>query len=182
MFQLITEPLCWLIGCAYLPYASFKAIQTPDGKDDKEFLVCWVVYSLVLTATTLPIFSSILPYFPFFYEIKLALLVWLIFLGGSSVAYNKLVAPFFKRHAKTVEELAGNLPGQLRTQFDRDGLEKFAAHVISKSAEIVQDHGVDAYRTVMAMLIQKEQQQHNEQSAAFEGSNVQSSVELGQSP
>ena len=27
-----TEPVCWLLGIAYLPYMSFKAIQTPDGK------------------------------------------------------------------------------------------------------------------------------------------------------
>ena len=74
-----------------------------------------------------------------------------------------------------MEELAGIYRGSY-VPIDRDGLEKFAAYVISKSAEIVQDHGVDAYRTVMAMLIQKEQHQQNEQPTAFEGSNVQSSV------
>lgn len=37
--------LCSLIGFAYPAYMSFKAIQTADAKDDKQWLTYWVVFS-----------------------------------------------------------------------------------------------------------------------------------------
>ena len=55
MFAFITEPLFWVLGYVYMPYMSFKAIQTPDGKDDKEWLTTWVIYSMLSMLQTIPI-------------------------------------------------------------------------------------------------------------------------------
>ena len=32
MFQYFTEPICWFIGCAYLPYTIFRRAATDDGE------------------------------------------------------------------------------------------------------------------------------------------------------
>lgn len=38
-----------------------------------------------------PVNDLVLSYFPFFYEAKLAIIIWLLFFGGSAVVYEKCV-------------------------------------------------------------------------------------------
>ena len=70
MFALLTEPICWVLGYAYMPYMSFKALQTPTGKDDKKWLTSWVIFSMVSMLQTIPVISTIVSLLPFYFEIK----------------------------------------------------------------------------------------------------------------
>ena len=76
MFGFITEPIFWILGYVYMPYMSFKAIQTPDGKDDKEWLTTWVIYSMLSMLQTLPIIGNLVGWIPFYYEVKLIIIVY----------------------------------------------------------------------------------------------------------
>ena len=91
MFAFITEPLFWVLGYVYMPYMSFKAIQTPDGKDDKEWLTTWVIYSMLSMLQTIPIISSIVVWIPLYYEFKLVVIVYCVFFKGAGVIYRKLI-------------------------------------------------------------------------------------------
>lgn len=39
MLELITEPICMLLGLIYAPFMSFKALQTQETDDDKKWWV-----------------------------------------------------------------------------------------------------------------------------------------------
>jgi hypothetical protein len=154
VFQYFTEPLCWFVGCAYLPYTIFRRAATDDG-DHAALLVALAFYAAFTTVQNLPVIDKIIVWFPFFYELKLLLLALLTFAGGSQFCYGRFVAPVFRRFAKTPEELAAQLPSRLRTSFDgAENLQTFAAKVVETTPTMLAEHGVGAYRVVMAMLIQ----------------------------
>jgi hypothetical protein len=154
MFQYFTEPICWFIGCAYLPYTIFRRAATDDG-EHAALLVALMFYAVFTTVQNLPIIDKIIVWFPFFYELKVMILAVLTFAGGSQFCYGRFVVPVFQRFAKTPEELASRLPPRLRTSLDgADSLQSFAAKFIETTPTMLAEHGTGAYRVVMAMLIQ----------------------------
>merc|ERR1711865_635181 len=62
-----------IAGFAYPAYASFKAIETPEKADDKQWLTYWVVFAFFnLLETITDLFKS---WIPFYFYLKLAFLV-----------------------------------------------------------------------------------------------------------
>ena len=98
----ITELLLLALIIFYGGYASIVAIETPGGDDDQQWLTFWVMFvaSMVLENNFARILLS---QFPFYYQTKLAVVVWLMFFGGAGTLYRKLrmrmvhVSPFFNR-------------------------------------------------------------------------------------
>ena len=175
MFAFITEPLFWVLGYVYMPYMSFKAIQTPDGKDDKEWLTTWVIYSMLSMLQTIPIISSIVGWIPFYYEVKLIVIVYCVFFKGAGVIYRKLIYPFFKRYERSADDLVNDLPGSVKAKYQELGHSEFVKNALTKGREFVLEHGPEAYSTVLAMAAQ----QAKEGTTQQEMGNIQSSVELG---
>ena len=156
MFGWITEPLCWAIALAYLPYAACRLAATDDARL-REVLVPVLLALALMTVHSLPVLDTLVLYLPFYFELKFLLLAGATFFPGAGLRlYKRLVRPVFRRFSKTPEQLAGGLPAPLRTQYDAsESLEQFASkHVVQLSATVLAEHGEDAYRLVMAMLIQ----------------------------
>lgn len=78
-----------LVGFVYPAYRSFKAVETPDSKDDKQWLTYWVVYGLLNIAER--ILSGFLAWVPFYFLLKLGFLVWLYHYKtlGATVLYQR---------------------------------------------------------------------------------------------
>ena len=67
--------LCNVIGFAYPAHASFRAIETGDPAEAKQWLTYWVVYALF---NCIEAFASVLVvWFPFFYSAKFGFLLYL---------------------------------------------------------------------------------------------------------
>eukprot|EP00946_MAST-07B_sp_MAST-7B-sp1_P000143 g143.t1 len=159
VLQWLTEPVCWCIGCGWLPYSIFRRAATDDGQH-ADLLVALGFYAAMTTVQNLPVVEQIIVWFPFFYEIKLLMLALLAFAGGSRFCYERFVAPVFQRFAKTPEELASRLPHRLRTSYDgAESLQTFASKFVETTPTMLAEYGPDAYRVVMAMLIQSSKDQ-----------------------
>ena len=82
--------ICNFIGTVYPAYLSFKAIETPETEDDKQWLTYWVVYSVYCVVDD---FTDVLLFWvPFYYVLKLVVLVWLVWprTRGALFIYEKM--------------------------------------------------------------------------------------------
>jgi len=82
-----------LVGFVYPAYMSVHAVESPDKSDDTQWLIYWIVFAFF---SIIEYFSyTVLYYFPFYYIVKLVLLMWLFLPNtkGALVVYNKAVKP-----------------------------------------------------------------------------------------
>ena len=68
---------------------SIRAIETPGGDDDRQWLTFWLILTILLFVERF-LARVILSSMPMYYEIKLALLCWLMLAGGADTVYRKL--------------------------------------------------------------------------------------------
>lgn len=91
------------IGILYPAYMSFKAIESPESDDDKQWLTYWVVFAIfrVLDDWSDVLFS----WLPFYYPIKLAFLIFLFApqTKGALTIYEKAIRPFFKENEARID-------------------------------------------------------------------------------
>eukprot|EP00736_Rhodelphis_marinus_P008239 Rmarinus@m.25967 len=97
----VAKLLGYLIGFVYPAYQSYKALETKDEEDDKQWLTYWVCYALL---NIVELFEFFISWLPMYYELKLFLIVWLVFAQGATVLYDKQIRKFFLQHHATVEK------------------------------------------------------------------------------
>lgn len=62
----------------------------------------WVVFSCFVAVET---FSDVfISWAPFYYEMKIAFVIWLLSLNGSSILYKKFIHPKLSRHEQEIDE------------------------------------------------------------------------------
>ncbi|XP_076161295.1 uncharacterized protein LOC143143636 isoform X2 [Ptiloglossa arizonensis] len=106
---LLLYPIFRLVfGNLYPAYASYKAVRTKNVKEYVKWMMYWIVFALFTCAETFTdLFFSF--WFPFYYEIKTILVVWLLSPAtkGSSILYRRFVHPaLIRREAEIDEALA----------------------------------------------------------------------------
>ncbi|EAR87858.1 HVA22/TB2/DP1 family protein (macronuclear) [Tetrahymena thermophila SB210] len=96
--------ICNIVGFIYPAYMSFKALETTDNKDDKQWLTYWVVYSLFTVMDSFIGFT--LSFIPFYYFLKLAFFVYLFHPKtlGAVVVYDKVVQPLLKKYESDIDQ------------------------------------------------------------------------------
>ncbi|CAO3681535.1 hypothetical protein G6F70_001753 [Rhizopus microsporus] len=107
--QLLTNLISWI----YPAYASFKAIESPDKEDDKQWLTYWTVIGFVQTAEY---FSDLLLYwFPFYYLFKTLLILWLALpqFRGAEVMYARFLRPYLLNAQIDIDKQAEKLKEKL---------------------------------------------------------------------
>ncbi|XP_023707717.1 uncharacterized protein LOC111864597 isoform X2 [Cryptotermes secundus] len=99
-------PLFRLVfGTLYPAYASYKAVRTKNVKEYVKWMMYWIVFALFTCAETFTdMFLSF--WFPFYYEIKIILVLWLLSPAtkGSSILYRKFVHPMLSRREQEIDE------------------------------------------------------------------------------
>ncbi|XP_032144349.1 receptor expression-enhancing protein 4 isoform X2 [Sapajus apella] len=87
----------------YPAYASYKAVKTKNIREYVRWMMYWIVFALFMAAEIVTdIFIS---WFPFYYEIKMAFVLWLLspYTKGASLLYRKFVHPSLSRHEKEID-------------------------------------------------------------------------------
>jgi len=94
---IFTAPLGLFLGTLYPAYASYKAVRTKNVGEYVKWMMYWIVFAAFSAIETFTdIFVAF--WFPFYYEVKILLLIWLISPVsrgslGSSIIYRKFVHP-----------------------------------------------------------------------------------------
>uniref|UniRef100_A0A8C5JHR3 Receptor expression-enhancing protein n=1 Tax=Junco hyemalis TaxID=40217 RepID=A0A8C5JHR3_JUNHY len=96
----------WLLifGTLYPAYYSYKAVKSKDIKEYVKWMMYWIIFALFTTAET---FTDIfLCWFPFYYELKIAFVAWLLspYTKGSSLLYRKFVHPTLSSKEKEIDD------------------------------------------------------------------------------
>ncbi|XP_028733437.1 receptor expression-enhancing protein 4 isoform X2 [Peromyscus leucopus] len=123
-----------LFGMLYPAYASYKAVKSKNIREYVRWMMYWIVFAIFMaTETFTDVFISWLgtrigrpwvgrptplpgswlthtllscsPRFPFYYEIKMAFVLWLLspYTKGASLLYRKFVHPSLSRHEKEID-------------------------------------------------------------------------------
>jgi receptor expression-enhancing protein 5/6 len=102
--------LTTLLGVAYPVFMSFHALETDGLSDDQQWLTYWVVFGLF---NVLDQFAGfILRFIPFYYVLKLAVLIWLFHPKsvGATWVYNN----YIKEYAGHINEIEKHVEGQIK--------------------------------------------------------------------
>ncbi|XP_018052643.1 PREDICTED: uncharacterized protein LOC108690064 isoform X3 [Atta colombica] len=108
IYRLVYPIFRLVFGTLYPAYASYKAVRTKNVKEYVKWMMYWIVFALFTCAETFTdVFFSF--WFPFYYEIKIILVLWLLSPAtkGSSILYRRFVHPaLIRREAEIDEALA----------------------------------------------------------------------------
>ncbi|XP_070508236.1 uncharacterized protein [Chironomus tepperi] len=94
-----------LFTIIYPAYRSFKAVRNKNLKEYLKWLVFWIVYAL-FTCLEL-VTDALLPWFPFYNEIKVIFLIWLLGPSsrGSMKIYKNIIHPILVSREQEIDDM-----------------------------------------------------------------------------
>ncbi|XP_037742310.1 receptor expression-enhancing protein 4 [Chelonia mydas] len=100
---IICRVVVLVFGMLYPAYASYKAVKTKNIREYVRWMMYWIVFALFMAMETLT--DMFVSWFPFYYEIKMAFVVWLLspYTKGASLLYRKFVHPTLSRREKEID-------------------------------------------------------------------------------
>uniref|UniRef100_A0A8B9G477 Receptor expression-enhancing protein n=1 Tax=Amazona collaria TaxID=241587 RepID=A0A8B9G477_9PSIT len=92
-----------LFGMLYPAYASYKAVKTKNIREYVHWMMYWIVFALFMATETFT--DLLISWFPFYYEVKMAFVIWLLspYTRGASLLYRKFVHPTLSRKEKDID-------------------------------------------------------------------------------
>ncbi|XP_062253787.1 receptor expression-enhancing protein 1 isoform X2 [Platichthys flesus] len=101
---IISRVVVLVFGTLYPAYSSYKAVKSKDVREYVKWMMYWIIFALF---TTVEVFTDMFVcWLPFYYELKIAFVVWLLspYTKGSSVLYRKFVHPTLSSKEKDIDE------------------------------------------------------------------------------
>uniref|UniRef100_A0A8B9R011 Receptor expression-enhancing protein n=1 Tax=Anas platyrhynchos TaxID=8839 RepID=A0A8B9R011_ANAPL len=99
----LSRAVLLVFGMLYPAYASYKAVKSKNIREYVRWMMYWIVFALFMaTETVTDIFLS---WLPFYYEVKMAFVLWLLspYTRGSSLLYRKFVHPTLARREQEID-------------------------------------------------------------------------------
>ncbi|XP_062472927.1 receptor expression-enhancing protein 4 isoform X1 [Pezoporus occidentalis] len=92
-----------LFGMLYPAYASYKAVKSKNIREYVRWMMYWIVFALFMATETFT--DLLISWFPFYYEVKMAFVIWLLspYTRGASLLYRKFVHPTLSRKEKDID-------------------------------------------------------------------------------
>ncbi|XP_066423446.1 receptor expression-enhancing protein 4 isoform X1 [Molothrus aeneus] len=92
-----------LFGMLYPAYASYKAVKTKNIREYVRWMMYWIVFALFMTTETFT--DLLISWLPFYYEVKMAFVIWLLspYTRGASLLYRRFVHPTLARREKDID-------------------------------------------------------------------------------
>ncbi|MBN3323731.1 REEP1 protein, partial [Atractosteus spatula] len=127
-----------IFGTLYPAYSSYKAVKSKDVKEYVKWMMYWIIFALFTTAETMT--DIFLCWVPFYYELKIAFVVWLLspYTKGSSVLYRKFVHPTLSSKEKEIDDYlcqAKDKSYDALVHFGRKGLNVAATAAVTAAAK-----------------------------------------------
>uniref|UniRef100_A0A3B4ADI0 Receptor expression-enhancing protein n=1 Tax=Periophthalmus magnuspinnatus TaxID=409849 RepID=A0A3B4ADI0_9GOBI len=93
-----------LFGTLYPAYYSYKAVKTKNVKEYVRWMMYWIVFALYTVAETIT--DLTLSWFPLYYELKVAFVIWLLspYTRGASLIYRKCLHPLLSSREREIDE------------------------------------------------------------------------------
>ncbi|XP_072295286.1 receptor expression-enhancing protein 2 [Eucyclogobius newberryi] len=135
---MISRMVVLAFGTLYPAYASYKAVKTKNVKEYVKWMMYWIVFALFTTAETLT--DMLLSWFPFYFELKIAFVIWLLspYTKGSSVLYRKFVHPTLSNKEKEIDDYiaqAKDRSYETMMKFGKRGLNLAANAAVTAAAK-----------------------------------------------
>lgn len=105
--NVVTRTACCTVGIVFPVYSTFKAIEEKDQSEQERWLLYWAAYG---SFSLVEVFSDkILSWFPLYYHMKFAFLVWLQLpsSNGAKHLYARHLRPFLLKHQERLEQIHG---------------------------------------------------------------------------
>uniref|UniRef100_A0A3P9J2K3 Receptor expression-enhancing protein n=1 Tax=Oryzias latipes TaxID=8090 RepID=A0A3P9J2K3_ORYLA len=101
---IISRLVVLVFGTLYPAYSSYKAVKSKDVKEYVKWMMYWIIFALFMTVEAFT--DMFLCWLPFYYELKIAFVVWLLspYTKGSSVLYRKFVHPTLSSKEKDIDD------------------------------------------------------------------------------
>lgn len=137
----LTWYLVLIAETVYPIYASFKAVQSRDADDDKQWLTYWVTYGIVHTLEAL--FEVIINWIPLYQEIKLLVVIWMIApqTNGALMLYERYIKHFLVKYASRIDPYFARAEEMLSskyTGFAAQLVEKYGPQVAEQALKLAQ--------------------------------------------
>ncbi|XP_075379726.1 receptor expression-enhancing protein 4 [Mycteria americana] len=100
---MLSRAIVLVFGMLYPAYASYKAVKTKNIREYVRWMMYWIVFALFMATETFT--DLLISWFPFYYEIKMAFVIWLLspYTRGASLLYRKFVHPTLSRKEKEID-------------------------------------------------------------------------------
>ncbi|XP_015200458.2 receptor expression-enhancing protein 1 isoform X2 [Lepisosteus oculatus] len=136
---IISRLVVLIFGTLYPAYSSYKAVKSKDVKEYVKWMMYWIIFALFTTAETMT--DIFLCWLPFYYELKIAFVVWLLspYTKGSSVLYRKFVHPTLSSKEKEIDDYlcqAKDKSYDALVHFGRKGLNVAATAAVTAAAKV----------------------------------------------
>ncbi|XP_029113948.1 receptor expression-enhancing protein 1 isoform X2 [Scleropages formosus] len=146
---IISRLVVLIFGTLYPAYSSYKAVKSKDVKEYVKWMMYWIIFALFTTAETIT--DIFLSWIPFYYELKIAFVVWLLspYTKGSSVLYRKFVHPTLSSKEKDIDEYicqAKDKSYDALLHFGRKGLNVAATAAVTAAAKVCHLSEIVNYR------------------------------------
>ncbi|KAL8542887.1 hypothetical protein ACS0TY_003681 [Phlomoides rotata] len=110
--NVVIRTACCSVGVVLPVYSTFKAIESKDQDEQHKWLIYWAAYGSFSVAEMFT--DKLLYWFPFYYHVKFAFLVWLQLptIDGARLLYMNHLRPFLQRHQIKLDQLLNFFYGE----------------------------------------------------------------------
>lgn len=132
MLGFILSPIEFILVTVYAPLVSLKALESETSKDDTNMLAFWLTFSILSALESLS--YGALWLFPFYTEVRFALVVYMLFFEGGKTVYKSVIDPAYQKAKKKI-------PEELLDKMHKDPkgfLKEMAEKAKEKGMELVQ--------------------------------------------
>lgn len=101
---MISRSVVLMFGTLYPAYYSYKAVKTKNVKEYVRWMMYWIVFALYTVVETIT--DLTLAWFPLYYELKIAFVIWLLspYTRGASLIYRKCLHPLLSSREREIDE------------------------------------------------------------------------------
>ncbi|KAG7325569.1 hypothetical protein KOW79_011885 [Hemibagrus wyckioides] len=135
---IISRAVVLLFGTLYPAYYSYKAVKTKNVKEYVRWMMYWIVFALYTVAETIA--DLTVAWFPLYYEIKIACVIWLVspYTRGASLIYRKVLHPLLTSKEREIDDYivqAKERSYETMLHFGKQGLSIAATAAVSAAVK-----------------------------------------------
>ncbi|XP_056153022.1 receptor expression-enhancing protein 3 [Lampris incognitus] len=135
---IISRTVVLVFGTLYPAYYSYKAVKTKNVKEYVRWMMYWIVYALYTVVETIT--DLTLAWFPLYYEVKIAFVIWLLspYTRGASLIYRKCLHPLLSAREREIDDYivqAKERSYETMVNFGRQGLSIAATAAVTAAVK-----------------------------------------------